>query len=266
MTWMMEVNADFRFHRETFHLCLSYTHRYLSAASSLPVARLQLLGLAVTALAAKLNEVRAPRFAEIAKCAADFYTVGQIEEMEASVVASLGWRLAPTTNYFWANLYASQWDEFSKEGEFADLKFKEMSEDSYRRYTQLMQIIDSASMEVEHLQYNQRVLAGSAIYAVLSMCQHDIQHIVQVFARESKFIFEPNTFNKAFEFFAKKYLDFSLEEMLPGVQYVATFADIPLECEGFMKWEEGIANYEEFLAIQRCRDSQLDYMRARHAN
>lgn len=266
MAWLMEVHADFRFHRETFHLALSYTHRYLSAARSLPVARLQLLGLAATALAAKLNEVHAPRLAEIAKCAADFYTVRQVEEMELSIVATLGWRLAPATNYFWTNLYACQWDEFSKEGEFADLKFKEMSEDSYRRYTQLLQIVDSASMETEHLQYNQRVLAGSAIYTVLSMCQHDVQYIVQVFAKESKFIFEPSSFNKAFELFAKKHLDFSLEEMLPGVQYVAAFADIPLECEDFMKWEDGVANYEEFLAVQRCKDSQLDYLRARHAN
>eukprot|EP00826_Nyctotherus_ovalis_P006243 TRINITY_DN11459_c0_g1_i6.p1 TRINITY_DN11459_c0_g1~~TRINITY_DN11459_c0_g1_i6.p1 ORF type:complete len:334 (-),score=47.86 TRINITY_DN11459_c0_g1_i6:40-1041(-) len=211
LDWVAEVCADFRFHRETFHLALAYVHRYLSLTDSLPVVRLQLLGLAAITTASKLNEVRVPRFVDVAKCAADCYTVAQIKEMELAVAASLAWHLVPPTTFFWANMYAEQWDEFSEGSEFGEMKFKEPSEDSYKRYRQLMQIIDYISMEVEHLQYNQRVLAGSAIYIVLSMCLHSVEKILLIFTKGSKFIIEPNSFNKAFESFALLSLHFSLE-------------------------------------------------------
>lgn len=265
LDWVAEVCADFRFRRGTFHLAAAYVHRYLALTDNLPVPRLQLLGLAALAAASKLNEVRVPRFADVAKCAADCYTVAQIEEMELALATSLAWRLVPPTTFFWVNVYAEQWDEFSKDSEFGEMKFKEPSEDSYKRYRQLMQIVDSISMEVEHLQYNQRVLAGSAIYIVLSMCQYSVEEILLIFTKGSKFIIEVNSFNKAFESFALLYLHFSLEEMLPGVQYVARVVDMPLECEEAVKWQGEVGSYEDLLTVQTYNCKLLDYLHAKHA-
>ena len=264
--WMMEVCSDFHFLRETFHLSLFYVHSYLSSTENLPVTRLQLLGLGAVVLAAKFNEMRVPRLADAAKCAADCYTVDQLETMEIEIINTLAWRLAPTTTFFWTNLYATQWDEFSKDTECANMKFKEMSEDSYKRYRLLMQIVDLMSMEVEHLQYNQRILAGSSIYIVLSMYQYTVEEILKIFTKGSKFIFEPNIFNKAFECFAKTFLEFSLEELLPGVQYLATFVDMPFEDDDLMKWKGTLSNYEEMLCTQTYNRYQLDYFCARHTN
>lgn len=266
MDWMMEVCCDFHQQRETFHLAVSYVHSYLSLTDNLPAARLQLLGLSAIAVSAKLIEVHIPRLVELGNCAADSYKVNEIEAMELDIMKVLTWHLTPPTTFFWTNLYATQWDEFSKDSEFAELKFKEPSDDSYRRYRQLMQIVDSFSMEVEHLQYNQRILAGSAIYIVLSTWQYSIEYILQIYTKGSKFIAESNSFNKVFECFAKNILELSLEEMLPGVQYVATFVDMPLECGDSVKWEEVVRSYEELLNTQTYNRDQVDYLRAKHTN
>lgn len=266
MDWMMEVCCDLHLQRETFHLAVSYVHSYLSLTDNLSAVRLQLLGLSATAISAKLIEVRIPRLADLGNCAADYYTISEIEAVELDIMKVLGWHLTPPTTFFWVNLYATQWDEFSKDSEFGELKFKEPSGDSYRRYRQLMQIVDSFSMEVEHLQYNQRILAGSAIYIVLSMWQYSIEYILQIYTEGSKFLVESNCFNKVFECFTKDFLELSLEEMLPGVQYIATFVDMPLECEDSVKWEEVNRNYEDLLNIQTYNRNQLDYFRAKHTN
>jgi hypothetical protein len=264
--WMMEVCSDFHFHRDTFHQSIFYVHQYLLLKGNLPLTDLQLLGLASIVIAAKLSEVHIPRLADITKCAADCYTVKQIEDMELSITTTLTWHLTPPTIFFWANLYAGYWDEFSKEGALLEVKFKEISKDSYRRYRLLMQIIDSFSMEIKHLQYNQRVLAASTIYVVLLLEQYSIQDILQLFTKGSKLILESNSFNKDFQSFSKTFLNFSIEELLPGIQYAATFADVPLECDDLMEREEGIGSYEEMLTIQTYSSCLLDYLHSNHSN
>ena len=113
--WMMEVCSDFHFQRESYYLSLYYMHEYLSLVKEISLPQLQLLGLSALVIASKLNEVYIPRLSDFSKCAADEYDIKQIETMENSILSTLTWKLNPYTIFFWTNLYAEQWDNFTSE-------------------------------------------------------------------------------------------------------------------------------------------------------
>ena len=85
LDWMMEVCAEFHLKRETFHYAANYVDRYLSRAKNVPKTELQLVGVTAMFIAAKMEEVYAPKISDFAKATDDTYAETQIRDMEKVV-------------------------------------------------------------------------------------------------------------------------------------------------------------------------------------
>jgi len=220
MDWMMQVCYDFNFQRSTFHYAINYVHSYLANTHGISRRQLQLMGLASLLIAAKLEEIFAPKLKEFAKLIEDEYSTKEIQDMEQHITKALQWKLTPATSFFWVHLLMNQWNTY-----YTDTKFKE----EYNE--QLYQLVDAYSICVGHLQYDKRVLVVSALYILLSICygNYSIIEVLEVFTSSSRFLIESNWLNNTFKDFLSKTFEFSLEDLLPGIQYVAQFVDMPFE-------------------------------------
>eukprot|EP00826_Nyctotherus_ovalis_P044056 TRINITY_DN4719_c0_g1_i11.p1 TRINITY_DN4719_c0_g1~~TRINITY_DN4719_c0_g1_i11.p1 ORF type:complete len:407 (-),score=41.62 TRINITY_DN4719_c0_g1_i11:380-1600(-) len=259
--WAMEVCRDLGIRRATFHLALNYVHKYLACSGELPRNKFQLLGLAALVLACKFNEGQIYTLEEFSKTAVNIYTIREIEEMEAELLRRMEWRLNPPTAMTWADVYVHKWDQHcTRSSEILSVTFKEFDELSFKRYSEFTQLIDCLCFSTEHLQYNKQVLAAAALYVILSLHydQYSLEEVTSTFPTTSKFLFASDWFNEAYKAFISSYFDLSLEELLPGVQYVAGFMDMPFE---YKEWNFlSPYSYEESLNVQTYNQSMHKYL------
>ncbi len=89
LDWMMEVCTEFRMKRETFHYAVNYVDRYLSLVPRIEKSQLQLIGVTAMYIAAKMEEIYAPKVADFAKSTDDGYTEEQILKMETRIMKVL---------------------------------------------------------------------------------------------------------------------------------------------------------------------------------
>ncbi len=137
--------------------------------------------------------------------------------------------LTPPTLFTWANWYLAQWDaHVQTDKSIPQITFKEPNKDSYNRYRQLMQVVDTLTLDARTLQYDQRATVASAIYAVLTVnCEGLSQRQVgEEFAANSQFLRKDSPFNRTFADFLATRVGFSLPELLGTIQYVAGFLDL----------------------------------------
>jgi hypothetical protein len=86
LDWMMEVCAEFRLKRDTFHSATNFVDRYLTLVPDVEKSQLQLVGVTALYAAAKLEGIDAPKAADFAQSTDGCYTVGQIVAMEVRLV------------------------------------------------------------------------------------------------------------------------------------------------------------------------------------
>ena len=86
LDWMMEVCAEFRLKRDTFHAAASFVDRYLTLVPDVEKGQLQLVGVAALFAAAKLDGVDAPKATDFAQSTDGCYSVAQILSMEVRLV------------------------------------------------------------------------------------------------------------------------------------------------------------------------------------
>ena len=94
-----------------------------------------------------------------------------------------------------------------------------------------MQYIDFSLMDVHTLQYHCRELAASFVYIILNIKLRIFKEdeIVQIFPKSSQYLLKPTQFNSFYWKFLKQSFGFSLQDLLPTVQYCATFLFLPLD-------------------------------------
>lgn len=98
--WLVEVSEEYKLHRETLFLTVSYIDRFLSKISVLR-GKLQLVGAASMFLAAKYEEIYPPDVTEFAYITDDTYTKQQVLRMEHLILKVLTFDVAvPTINWF----------------------------------------------------------------------------------------------------------------------------------------------------------------------
>ncbi|XP_013403633.1 G2/mitotic-specific cyclin-A [Lingula anatina] len=98
--WLVEVAEEYKLHRETLCLAVSYIDRFLSQMSVLR-GKLQLVGAACMFLAAKYEEIYPPDVGEFVYITDDTYTKKQVLRMEHLVLKVLSFDVAvPTANCF----------------------------------------------------------------------------------------------------------------------------------------------------------------------
>jgi len=265
--WMMEVCAEFHLSRNTFHYSVHYVHQYMNETKELPRVQLQLLGLTSLYIASKFEEVYIPKIQEFAKAAADGYTIDQIQEMEKSIVTIINWKFSPPTLSFWANYILNQWDLFiinNTDTTFMHIAFKEKNNDSYIRFCHFFHLIDLINMDIKSLQYNKQILACAVLYILLIIQYgaYTFTEILQIFPNSSKFLFENNQINTHFNEFCKKFIHIDLNELLPGIQYVANYIDMPFECEIPVSGVSELnGSYEEYLNTQTFNKNQCMFLK-----
>ena len=96
--WMVDVHIKFKLHPETFFLAVDIVDRYL-AGCQVTRARLQLIGVTATLLAAKHEEIWPPEVKDCIYIAANTYSRDEILEAERDVTTYLQFKLAVPTSY-----------------------------------------------------------------------------------------------------------------------------------------------------------------------
>ncbi|KAI8865430.1 hypothetical protein GQ42DRAFT_159614, partial [Ramicandelaber brevisporus] len=104
--WMAEVVADYRCHRDTFHLAVNIMDRYLDAATE-PVSNgnLQCYATAALSLAMKLEEFSPPTLADLTALAVEAFQHEQLVKAERQVLQTLNWQLSVPTLSQWLTLF-----------------------------------------------------------------------------------------------------------------------------------------------------------------
>jgi hypothetical protein len=140
----------------------------------------------------------------------------------------------------WANWYMSQWDIYldylielgNPRFHFMAVeavKFKQPNERSYVCFRELMELLDVMILEVQTLQYKNRVLIASVMYLLIGKHykQFGTKEIQESFGNSSNFLLDPNNrvgvFNNIFEEFLGYSFGFQIYELLPTIQYVSGF-------------------------------------------
>ncbi len=244
--WMMEVCMEFGLKRETYHYAINYVDRYLSAVPNLPKIELQLIGVTALYMAAKVEEIYPPRVASFAKSTDGAYSTEAINAMELKMAKALKWLLTPPTLNTWANWYMNQWDLYVERSEFAQshpliqaikedlIQFKQSNQKSYGRYREMMQMIDCAVLDSQTLQYKPRALIASVMYVLLGKYfnQFNSNQMFEQFSNNNfSLMDQTNEFNQLFGNFLSYSFGFELNDLLPSIQYVATYVKLPLSLE-----------------------------------
>ena len=244
--WMMEVCMEFGLKRETYHYAINYVDRYLSAVPNLPKIELQLIGVTALYMAAKVEEIYPPRVASFAKSTDGAYSTEQINAMELKMAKALKWLMTPPTLNTWANWYMNQWDLYVERSAFAQshpliqaikedlIQFKQSNQKSYGRYRELMQMIDCAVLDAQTLQYKPRALIASVMYVLLGKYfnQFNSNQMFEQFPNNNYYLVDKTSqFNQLFGNFLSYSFGFELNDLLPSVQYVATYVKLPLSLE-----------------------------------
>jgi hypothetical protein len=94
----------------------------------------------------------------------------------------------------------------------------------------LMQYIDLTMLDVHTLQYHNRQIAASLIYIILNikLGVYSEGEILHKFPSTSKYLMEDTELNEFFCGFVRQSFGFSLQDLLPTVQYCSTFLELPL--------------------------------------
>jgi hypothetical protein len=168
----------------------------------------------------------------------------------------------------WANWYMNQWDLFI-ENSVTPTKncFKKTDEKSYAMFREIMQVLDTATLDVDTLQYQPRVLVASIMYLILSVHYEvlSVEDVVNRVAYYSDYL-ESSEFNALFSGFLEQSFSFELPELLPTIQYLCDlfrlpFAyDIPILNSKHQCYDD---HYEEFLSFQTHNKNLLEFVGAR---
>ena len=151
------------------------------------------------------------------------------------------WELAPPSLNMWANWYMNHWDHYIQFNDYAVnhrlmgsvpdplVVFKLPNEKAYARFRELMQLLDVSVLDVMTLQYHPRAIIAAAFYVLLAFHfgQATREEISTVFCQSSQFLTLCHPFNDLFSNFLEQSFGFQLQELLPTIQYIATFMALP---------------------------------------
>lgn len=241
LDWIQEVCSDYLFKRETFYFTVSYVDRFLDAKIDIEKNQLQLVGLAALFLAAKMEEVYTPKVENMLSAANNTYTMSQLIAFEKKMLISLSFKTTPPTLNLWANWYMTQWDNFTEESDYVKRhilarskplpRFRQPTEQAYALFRELMQLLDAAVLEIQTLQYKSRAIIAAFMYVLLGkeLNQFSKDKIVEEFPCSSLYLLDESfAFNDLFAKFMNECFAMSLLDLLPTIQYVATFFGLPI--------------------------------------
>ena len=117
LDWLSEVSHECKFHRETYHLAVDFTDRYLTAQTGVDKLGLQLIGVTCLFIASKYEEIHPPSVAEFADLTDGACSIEDIIDMEIIVLNALNWDITPMTPNNWLNTYTQILINLDKDNE-----------------------------------------------------------------------------------------------------------------------------------------------------
>lgn len=153
--WLIDVHLKFELMHETLFLMINLIDRFLSMVYTTTRKDLQLVGLTAMLVAAKYEEIWAPKVKELVTISNNVYTCEEVVSMEKLMVNKLRFNLAVPTPFVFMKrfLKAAQADK-----QLEDLAFY---------------LVELCLVEYEALKWKPSMLAASAIY----IAQHILQRM-----------------------------------------------------------------------------------------
>jgi hypothetical protein len=111
--------------------------------------------------------------------------------------------------------------------------FKECDESAYMNYRHVYQLIDCTLHDIQTLQYQPKLLVCGFMYLVIG-CKVQEFHPKQVasdFPYSSLYLLSDTSYNDLFSNFLETTFNLPLIDLLPTIQYCATYFILPLSFE-----------------------------------
>jgi hypothetical protein len=121
------------------------------------------------------------------------------------------------------NWYITQWDLFLESKEIILISYKKTTEESYKIYREITQLIDIIAMDYYSICFSPRYIVASTIF--LSLCLNlldsDIngEIIVQTLYADKQFV-------NLFKEFLKESMNLEYEDILPAIQYCSKYINL----------------------------------------
>ncbi|XP_063699326.1 G1/S-specific cyclin-E-like isoform X1 [Culicoides brevitarsis] len=197
LDWLIEVCEVYKLRRETYYLAVDYLDRYLTNVSQAVLKNhLQLIGISCLFIAAKVEEIYPPKLNEFAYVTDGACAEDDILRQELLILSTLQWKICPVTVVGWLSLYmqinvttnlqnpdapnaglstsckkSAQKQTKSRRKSIADQVLHEnrqaeafvFPQFSGMEYTQVMQLVDLCSLDVEMAVFPYSVVAAAAI-------------------------------------------------------------------------------------------------------
>ena len=134
----------------------------------------------------------------------------------------------------------TQWDNYLAQEPYAlhhplfhtalPMFFKQCDEDSYTRFRKLMQYLDCALLEIQTVEYDQHLLVCAFMYLIVGV---DLEFFTMAealheFPCSSHYLLRDDCFNDLFSHFLASTFNCLLQELLPTVQYCATYLGLKI--------------------------------------
>lgn len=200
LDWLIEVCEVYKQRRETFYLAVDYLDRYLTNVShSVLKNHLQLIGITCLFIAAKVEEIYPPKINDFAYVTDGACAEEDILRQELLILSTLQWRICPVTVVGWLSLYMQinvtsnlqnpveiqpieaglSTSHKTSAHKQTKLRRKSIAEHvlaenrqaeafvypqfSGMEYTQVMQLVDLCSLDIEMANFPYSVVAAAAI-------------------------------------------------------------------------------------------------------
>lgn len=174
-----------------------------------------------------MEEIYVPGIRDFALTAENYYTCEQIVDLERCMIKVLNWHTTPPTLAIWANWYTVQWDLYIETSAYAinhylvrksgrQLFFRKTNNESYERFRTMVQLLDTALMDIQTLQYNFRDLVAAFMYIILGRDyeQFSNDQVVTNFPSQSLYLLETTmAFNNLFADFLTSCFGCELDQL-----------------------------------------------------
>ena len=296
LDWLMALCSEFYLKRETYYLALSHIDRLLSSIL-IPRSQFQLIGITALFLACKSEEINPPTISDFTKAYHLVCPASSIIVMETKILQVLRWRILPVTLYGLLNNLLVEWDRFIasafseylgyvesltrdkiKQQDLMNKRletFKRENTYSYRRFRDIVQILDACTLEYEVHNFENLKLIGALLYLVVNRCFYQSKYELlwwnSLVLGDSDFLGEEEIMligTEAVHGLLERFLCSamnitSLEGLTPALQYLNKFLGFTFcyKLPPVSKISRNIQeNYESFLSFQTHNENNLQFL------
>ncbi len=147
----------------------------------------------------------------------------------------------------WANWYMCQWDSYVESSNLAQshflirglpilsfVLFKDRDPQSYMQFREITQVLDAMLLDIETLGYPKRPMVAALLYLVIGkkLGVFSNRSITEELANSSLFLLDHSRgFNHLFSDFLHRSFNMQLGDLLPSIQYAASFFNLKISIE-----------------------------------